>query len=224
MSSAASSSTPSSVAMAMLQPTSVAKRLKKDAPMGSAFLEIMTHAFGHGAKLFEYLEEPHLSYTCSLFRTNLLPLIVTRDEELVKRHEKHYEQAVLACGTWHNRPHNRYLSIWLEPALHDMIHMYNADVSIHMVRGTTEQAIASEFVQEWAHVQLFFSYMFKEVEEVTEDMIWCEVVGKWYLNETNLDLVGARSFLVKHTTRFQAEYERIQRTQSALADLTSDEE
>jgi hypothetical protein len=203
MSSAAPSSTPSSVAM--LQPTSATKKLKCDA-MGSTFKNMMRHTFRHGETLFEYLEEQELSYTCTLFRTNLLPLIIKRNKKLVELLQKHYDKAVLACGMWDHTPPPysiRFVSLTVQQGLYDMIHMYNADVSINMLRGTEKKAMEDEFIEEWAHVQLFFRYLFGDDEEVT-------------------DLSGANRFLVKHKFHFQAEYERVQRKHAV--DLTSDEE
>jgi hypothetical protein len=103
-----------------------------------------------------------------------------------------------------------------------MIDMYNADVTIHMLRGTQEHAIDDEFIEEWAYVQIFLSHMFEEVEEVTGTMLWGEVVGEDYVSATDLDLGQAHGFLARHISHFQAEYERVQRKHAV--DLTSDEE
>jgi hypothetical protein len=215
--------------MAMLKSTSVSKRLKKEAARarGSAFLQVMRHAFGHGEKLFEYLEEPFLSYTCSLFRTNLMSLIITREGEIAAKHQKHYELAVLACGMWDNRPHARpFFSIVLQPALYDMIYMYNANISLQMIRGTNAKAIEIEFVPEWAHVHVFFKYLFEKMEEVTEDALWSEVIGETYFDDIKLDLSVARHFLIKHKPFLVAEHARIQQKHAAnqAIDLTADEE
>jgi hypothetical protein len=182
----------------------------------------MRHAFGHGVKLFEYLEEPFLSYTCSLFRTNLISLIITREGEIAAKHQKHYELAVLACGTWstlHARP---FFAIVLQPALCDMVYMYNANIALQMIRGTNAKAIEIEFVPEWAHVHVFFKYLFEKMEEVTEDALWSEVIGETYFDHINLDLNVARHFLIKHKPILMAEHARIQ--QKHAIDLTADEE
>ena len=227
MSSAAPSSTPSSVAM--LQHTSVSKKLKIDEEIGSPIFVIMRIDI-YVEKLFQYLEEPHLSNTCSLFRKKLVKHIMKRDEELVKRHEKHYELAVLTCGVWKDKRSaydpRPFFKILLEPALHDMMHMYNTNIAIHMLRGTIDKSIMNEIDQKWGHVQLFFRCIFEDVEEVTEAMLRCGVVGRWYTTHptgtTELDLNSARRLLSTYYDHFMTEYERVQRKHAA--DLTSDEE
>jgi hypothetical protein len=189
----------------MLQPTSATKKLKCDA-LASSFKNIMRFVFRHGETLFEYLEESDLSNTCTLFRTSLLPLIIKRDKDLLELFHKHYDKAVLACGMWDHTPPPysiRFVSLTVQQGLCDMKHLYNADVSINMLRGTEKNAMEDEFIDEWTHVQLFFKYLLGEGEGVT-------------------DLSGAHRFLVKHKFHFRAEYERVQRKHAV--DLTSDEE
>lgn len=183
-----------------------AKRFKinEEANRCNTFLTIVRNAFENGELIFSFLTTQDFRNSCKTMRANLVKATQKRAFQLENRFKMSYEMAVLACGVRTGPLASDYVDVSVDRAHDHFYDMHKNHTLMVWLVGT-----ADEFRIKHA-VHLFLGHLFREVPQVTTDVIRDGIASKRDIELGQYDTGSCNKLICRYGDAFLKEYGRIQ--------------